>query len=163
LVPTSFKGDPALLSVRIYDPTTRRNVYYDPRLRVARETVLQPAQAARSVPMQAPIPPIVNSSRSASRVTQTDLGEQIMDGTTLHGTQKQRTIDAALSSTNQPVTITDQYWYAPDLFLYLIVKHDDPRTGEQIVAVTHIDRQEPPAAKFEVPAGYKTVDETPPQ
>jgi hypothetical protein len=46
--------------------------------------------------------------------------------------------------------------------VYLIVKHDDPRTGEQIVAVTHIDRHEPPRERFEVPAGYKIVDETPP-
>jgi hypothetical protein len=162
LVPTTFKGDPSLVSVRIYDPTTRRDIYYNPHLRLAREIVLQPLQAARAVPTQAPVPAIVNP-RPGSRVTETDLGDQVMDDTILHGTQKQRIIDAAVSSTGQPVTITDQYWYAPDLFVYLIVKHDDPRTGEQIVAVTHIDRHEPPAAKFEVPTGFKIVDETPPQ
>jgi hypothetical protein len=163
LVPITFKGEPTLTSARIYDPTTRRDIYYNPHLRVAREITLQPLQAARAVPTQAPIPAIVNPRPGAARITVTDLGDQIMDDTVLHGTQKQRTIDAAVSTTTQPVTITDQYWYAPDLFVYLIVKHDDPRTGEQIVAVTHIDRHEPPAAKFEVPAGFKIVDETPPQ
>ena len=47
--------------------------------------------------------------------------------------------------------------------MYLIVKHNDPRTGEQIVAVTHIDRHEPQAVQFVVPAIYKVVDETPRQ
>lgn len=168
LVPTSFKGDPLLTSARIYDPTVRRDIIYNPQLHLARETVLSPEQAARAMPTRAPLPAIVNLAQprsapsAAPRVTVTDLGDRIMDDTTLHGTQKQRTIDAPASTTGQPVTITDEYWYAPDLFVYLIVKHDDPRTGEQIVAVTHIDRHEPPAEKFYVPADYKVVDETPP-
>jgi hypothetical protein len=96
------------------------------------------------------------------QVTETSLGQQTIDNTILVGTLKQRTVPAPASSTGEPVTITDEYWYSPDLFVYLIVKHNDPRTGEQIVVVTHIDRTEPPAARFVVPEGYKVVDETPP-
>jgi hypothetical protein len=168
LVTTTFKGDPLLTSARIYDPVTRHDIVYNPQLRLARETVLQPEQAARQMPTQAPVPTFGNPSQAGpnagaqSRITQTDLGDQIMDGTTLHGTQKQHTIDAVSSSTGQPVTVTDEYWYSPDLAVYLIVKHNDSRSGEQIVAVTHIDRHEPPAAKFAIPDGYKVVDETPP-
>jgi len=167
LVTSSFKGEPVLTSARIYDPMSRRDIVYNPQLRLARETVLQPEEAARQLPTQAPVPTFGNpvqpgSAAAASRVKETDLGDQIVDNTILHGTQKQRTIDAASSSTGQPVTITDEYWYSPELAVYLIVKHDDPRSGEQIVAVTHIDRHEPPAAKFAVPDGYKVVDETPP-
>jgi hypothetical protein len=47
------------------------------------------------------------------------------------------------------------------LHLNMLVKHDDPRTGEQTVAITHVNRSEPPAATFEIPADYKIVDETP--
>jgi hypothetical protein len=162
LVPTTFKGDPGITSARIYDPITLRDVTYNPQLRMAREVYLQPEQAARMLPMQAPLPVIVKPSQPAYPVKVTDLGDQIMDGTILHGTLKQHTIPAPSSTTGQPVTITDEYWYSPDLFIYLIVKHDDPRTGEQIVAVTHIDRSEPPAAKFAIPDGFKIVDETPP-
>jgi hypothetical protein len=75
---------------------------------------------------------------------------------------RQMPTDASASGTGQPITITDQYWYAPDLSVYLIVKHDDPRAGEQIVVVTHIDRHEPSASRFQVPDGFKIVDETPP-
>ena len=37
----------------------------------------------------------------------------------------------------------------------------DPRTGEQIVAVTDVEKREPDATMFDVPANYKRVDETP--
>jgi hypothetical protein len=94
---------------------------------------------------------------------QIDLGNQTIDGTTLNGTEKQTIIPAELSTTGQPITITDEYWYSPDLAIYLTVKHNDPRTGEQTVAVTHIDRHEPPSSQFAVPATYKLVDETPHQ
>jgi hypothetical protein len=165
LVPTTFRGEPALTEAHIFDPLTRLNTFYQPAARLARQMTLPKPVAARQMPAQAPIPNFGaprSSLAGPPRITQTDLGDQLIDDTTLHGTQKQRTIDASASSTGQPVTITDQYWYAPDLFVYLIVKHDDPRAGEQIVAVTHIDRHEPPAQRFQVPDGFKIVDETPP-
>jgi hypothetical protein len=168
LVPTGFRGEPALIEAHIFDPLTRLNTYYDPAIRVAREATLPPPVAARQMPTQAPLPnfgaqpPRPGPGGAAPRITQTDLGEQRIDDTILHGTQKQRTIEAPASGTGQPVTIDDEYWYAPDLFVYFIVKHNDPRSGEQIVAVTHIDRHEPPPEKFDIPAGYKVVDETPP-
>src|ERR1035437_4626829 len=38
LVPTTFKGDPSLTSARIYDPSTRLDIVYNPQVRLARET-----------------------------------------------------------------------------------------------------------------------------
>jgi hypothetical protein len=160
LMPTSFKGEPRLTSAHIFDPITLHNIFYNPQLRVARDSVMPASQAARQ-PRTPPVPgPSVTPNGPA--ITVTSLGQQIVDGTMLVGTLKQRTVPAPASSTGAPVTITDEYWYSPDLFVYLIVKHNDPRTGEQIVAVTHIDRAEPPASRFQVPDGYKIVDETPP-
>jgi hypothetical protein len=163
LVPTTFRGEPPLTEAHIFDPNTRLNTFYVPASHVARQTTLSPAAVARQVAAPPPIPGIGGIPRPGQpSITQTDLGEQLIDSTTLRGTEKQRTIPASGSGTGLPVTITDEYWYAPDLFVYLIVKHDDPRTGEQIVAVSHIDRHEPPAQRFEVPTGFKIVDETPP-
>jgi hypothetical protein len=45
----------------------------------------------------------------------------------------------------------------------MIIKHNDPRTGEQIVAVSEVDRHEPPVTLMSVPPGYKVVDENPPE
>jgi len=158
LMPTSFKGEPRLTSAHIYDPTTLHNIFYNPQLRLARDSILP---ANRAVPRTPPVPG-PRAVPGGPQITQTSLGQQTIDTTILTGTLKQRTIPAPASTTGQPVTITDEYWYSPDLFVYLIIKHNDPRTGEQIVAVTHIDRTEPAAARFQVPEGYKIVDETPP-
>ena len=92
----------------------------------------------------------------------TDLGTEALDGVQLQGTRKTRVIPAELSGTGQPVEVTDETWYSPDLAVYMIIKHNDPRTGEQLVAVTHVQRQEPGAEEMAVPADYKIVDETPP-
>ncbi len=67
-----------------------------------------------------------------------------------------------MSSTGHDVVIVDEYWYSPDLSIYMIIKHNDPRTGEQIVAVSGVDRHEPNASVFAIPSTYKIVDETPP-
>ena len=43
----------------------------------------------------------------------------------------------------------------------MLTKHNDPRTGMQVVTITQVNRNEPDAAVFQVPAGYKVVDENP--
>lgn len=61
------------------------------------------------------------------------------------------------------MVVTDEIWYSDELHLNMLVKHDDPRTGQQTVTVTHVDRNEPNPAMFQIPADYKVVDETPPE
>ena len=79
----------------------------------------------------------------------------------LRGTKKVWTVPAAASGTGKTVEIVDQYWYSPDLSVYLIMQHDDPRTGEQIVAVKDVNRAAPDESLFSVPSRYRVVDETP--
>jgi hypothetical protein len=156
LVPANFHGQPRLLSAHIYDPTSGVNIFTDTATRIARQTILlQPPRTPANV-----LPP--SQQRTPPDVTVSSLGEQSLDGVQLTGTRKTRTIPADRSGTGQSITITDDYWYSPDLFIYLIIRHDDPRTGEQLVAVTHIERAEPAAELMQIPEGYKLVDETPP-
>lgn len=89
------------------------------------------------------------------------MGTETVAGLTLKGTRKQRTVPANLSGTGKEVTITDDYWYSDDLKVYLVVKHNDPRTGEQIVGIVKSERKEPHASLFQIPQDYEVVDETP--
>jgi hypothetical protein len=84
-----------------------------------------------------------------------------MENVEVHGTRKSKTIPAQFSGTGQAIIVTDEYWYSEDLHLNMLVKHNDPRTGEQTVTVTHVNRAEPDQTMFQVPSGYKIVDETP--
>jgi hypothetical protein len=80
----------------------------------------------------------------------------------LQGIRKSHVYPGAISGTGSDVTVVDEYWYSPDLSIYMIVKHNDPRTGEQIVAVSSVERSEPNPTLFSVPSNFKIVDENPP-
>ena len=155
LVPTTFQGDPILLSSLIYDPSSRLSISVDPFSHLARERVLPtaPSAPANSVPSHTPA--------NNPYFKQEDIGTQPLGSLTLTGIRKTRTIPAAMSTTGNDIVIVDEYWYSPELSIYMIIKHNDPRTGEQIVAVSQVDRHEPDASRFAVPTGYRVVDETP--
>jgi hypothetical protein len=156
LVPATYKGEPELLSAHIYDPSSRLSIFYNPYERLARETILAepPKAPANAVPSLAPI--------NNPYFKQEDIGTQPLGGLTLTGIRKSQTIPATMSGTGHDIVIVDEYWYSPDLSIYMIIKHNDPRTGEQLVAVSSVERREPDASVFAVPANYKVVDETPP-
>ena len=156
LVPATFKGEPHLRSVHIYDPNTRMSIFLNPDTLVARETVLsRPMQ----IPARAEAPA---QQRTGPDESVTQLGDHDFEGVALKGTRKTCVIPAEFSETGQPVTVTDEYWYSPELSVYMVIKHDDPRSGEQLVAVSKVERSEPPAEMMNVPADYKVVDETMP-
>lgn len=156
LVSPSFNGKPQLLSFHIFDPETRLSTFVNPAMRIARQFMLSaPMPAAESNP----------GSLSSSRIPggdREDLGTQVMENVLVHGVRKTRTVPAAASGTGKPVVVTDEYWYSDELHLNMLVKHEDPRTGQQTVSVTRVDRNEPNEEMFKVPAGYKVVDESPP-
>ena len=153
LVPASYLGLPPLLSGHIYDPATRLSIFTTPATRLAHEMVLP----ERRVPASNP-----NQPRSTPDIPDQDLGTQYVGAVAMKGIRKTRVIQPAHSETGKALTISDEYWYSPDLSIYMLIKHEDPRSGTQLVAVTEVERHEPDPAIFLVPAGYKTVDETPP-
>jgi hypothetical protein len=156
LVSTAFQGKPPLLSAHIYDPSSRLSIFFNPYERLARETILAqpPTAPANAVPSRTPV--------DDPYFKQEEIGTQPLGGLTLTGIRKSHTIPATMSGTGHEVVIVDEYWYSPDLSIYMIIKHNDPRTGEQIVAVSNVERHEPEASVFAVPPTYKVVDETPP-
>lgn len=157
LVPPEFQGEPMILSSHIYDPSTRLSTFLDSQMHLGRQMVLP-------TPLQAPAnttPGTGVAPTKAETLTEKDLGVETVAGLPLHGTRKLRTVPANFSGTGKEVTITDDYWYSEELKVYLVLKHNDPRTGEQIVGITSVDRHEPDPATFQIPANYKIVDETP--
>jgi hypothetical protein len=155
MVAEDFAGVPPLMSGHIYDPTTKLNTFMDPATHLARQSVFSgPAENTAQVRDGA----VPVSSRG---VQVQDLGTQSMEDVVVRGHLSTRTISAKVSGTGKIVTVTDEIWYSDELHLNMLVKHDDPRTGQQTVTVTHVNRSEPDAGMFEVPGDYKVVDETP--
>ena len=155
-----FKASPFCSQTHLYDPATRLSVLLNPFTHIARETVLRRPPSASPEQLRPNPQP---DSRSSSAAAEEDLGKQTLNALSVQGTRKSRTIPAELSGTGKPTVVVDEYWYSPDLSIYVLVKHNDPRTGEQIVAVSEVNRHEPDSAQFIVPADFKVADETPVQ
>jgi hypothetical protein len=155
LVPPTFEGEPRLLSAHLYDPNTRLSTFLNPMTHIAQDIVLKRAPTA---PPNA-VPPKITQKNPFLK--EEELGDQPLGPVMLHGIRRSRTVPAAVSGTGKEVVVVDEYWYSPDLSIYMIIKHNDPRTGEQIVAVSEVERGEPNGTQFAVPANYKRVDETP--
>jgi hypothetical protein len=147
LMPEYFHGSPPLLSVRLFDPVTRIRTLYDPVLHVARQEVVPKQPKASTFP------------NPFMRVE--DLGVTTLNGLPAKGTRRTYTVAAAASGTGNPVEIEDEDWYSEDLHMNLLVRHTDPRVGVQTIGVSGLKREEPPAAMFQVPAGYQILNITP--
>ena len=142
LVADAYKQEPLLTEIHIYDPVTGRMTHLDPFAFIARQTTMHapPEANAKSVPDPNPNTP-------GSLVKQVDdLGTRIFKGLTLHGTRQSR--DAA---------DFDEYWYSPDLSIFMNHRHQDP-VWEQTIDITEFNPHEPDPSNFAIPADYKIVD-----
>jgi hypothetical protein len=86
--------------------------------------------------------------------TTVSLGTQTINGISAEGTRTVRTIPAGEIGNQKPITITVERWYSNDLQTYVLIKHSDPMMGDTVYQLTNIQRTEPDASLFQVPADY---------
>jgi hypothetical protein len=94
------------------------------------------------------------------QAAKTDLGVQTIQGVKAQGTRITRTIPAGQIGNVQPIVITSETWYSPELKVLVMSKVNDPRMGETTYQLTGLQRADPAPSLFEVPADY-TVKEGP--
>lgn len=92
------------------------------------------------------------------QVSKESLGTQTFDGIVAEGTRTKRTIPAGAMGNERPIEIVSESWYSLDLQVVVYSKRNDPRVGEDTYRLTNIQREEPPASLFTIPADYKVVD-----
>jgi hypothetical protein len=91
---------------------------------------------------------------SDSQGVKTDLGTDTIEGVKAQGTKVTRTIPAGSMGNEQPLVITTETWYSPDLKVLVMSKTSDPRIGETTYKLTDIQRAEPASDLFDVPADF---------
>lgn len=158
--------------VFINDPVAQVNYVLEPD-RTARKMPLPPSGAERGLTfartrMEGPLSGVVRdqtftlatrampSSKENSK--EESLGKQTMEGVQAEGTRVTSTIPAGQIGNELPIEITFERWYSPELQTTVMTKSSDPRTGDTVFRLTNIQRTEPPASMFEVPADYKVED-----
>ncbi len=155
MLPEASTAEPRLTEMQIYDPARMRNIWLYPQTHIARQIDYPRPRTLSTGPTSV-------SANPPLGVTETDLGESTISGIAVRGLKRVRTMAAAQSGLGHDIVITDEFWFAPSLSIYLRIKRADPRTGEQEITLTDIARTEPDSLRFRVPDDYKIVDETPP-
>jgi hypothetical protein len=92
-------------------------------------------------------------------IAKTDLGTQTVEGVPARGTRITRTIPAGEIGNVQPIVITTENWYSPDLKVLVMSKSSDPRMGETTYKLTNIQRSEPAPNLFQPPDDYTVKDQ----
>jgi len=88
-----------------------------------------------------------------------NLGDQTIDGIHATGTRVTTTIAAGKMGNEQPMVITSERWYSPELKATVMTKHNDPWAGELKTQFTNVNTSEPDPSLFTIPSDYKVVDE----
>ncbi|SPE25814.1 conserved exported hypothetical protein [Candidatus Sulfopaludibacter sp. SbA3] len=91
----------------------------------------------------------------APGVKKETLDSQIIEGVTCEGVRLTTTIEAGAIGNDRPIQSTEESWYSPELQVNLLVRKNDPRTGEDTVRLTNVRRLEPDPGLFTVPPGYQ--------
>ncbi len=94
-----------------------------------------------------------------SDVTKSDMGTQTIEGVAARGTRITRTIPAGQIGNVQPIVITTESWYSPDLKVLVMSRSNDPRMGETTYKLTNIQRSEPAPSLFQPPDDYTVKDQ----
>jgi hypothetical protein len=93
-----------------------------------------------------PLPPAVS------------LGERTLEGLKVTGSRREFTIEAGELGNEQPMVVSTEQWFSPDLGVVVASSHHDPMIGDTNYKLVAISRGEPDAALFKVPADYTQQD-----
>jgi len=88
-----------------------------------------------------------------------NLGDQTIDGIHATGTRISTTIPSGKMGNEQPIVVTSERWYSPELKATVMTKHNDPWAGELKTQFTNVTTAEPDPSQFSVPSDYKVVDD----
>ena len=144
--------------VSIFDPVANQRIEYNATTKTARILVLPQRSGAGQGPGRQRGP---HGNHSSQVGVQTEsLSTQTIAGVSVDGTKTTRTIAAGALGNDKPLVSTDEEWYSPELQMVIQSTRNDPRFGQTTYILSNLQRTEPNASLFQVPAGFqtKTVD-----
>ena len=106
-------------------------------------------------------PPAVADPLRPVTVTES-LGVQTIDGVPAEGRRSTMTYPAGSRGNDRPFVVISESWYSAELRLTILSKTVDPQSGEVIRKFENFSRSEPDPGLFQVPPGYRIVEETGP-
>ncbi|WP_159627594.1 hypothetical protein [Massilia puerhi] len=128
------------------------------RVRIAQSAAAMPAARAMSAQIAPLIVGAVNDGKWSAKAVTRELGERDFSGVRAQGSQRSYAIPAGEIGNRDPIEVSSETWYSPELQVTVYHKRSDPRSGEMVYRLENLKRGEPPAALFSVPGDYTVRD-----
>jgi len=161
-LPSAQAGEgPGRSFVRVFDPVNRVSISWSANTRQA--TLVHLPELGQASNPREPAEDAAGVQRfrdSNQAVTKESLGSKTINGLVAEGTRTTRVIPAGAHGNSEALTITHEEWVSPDLKVEVERVETDPRFGTTTVEVTNLSREEPSAALFQTPAGYRVKEMT---
>jgi hypothetical protein len=156
--PLSTSGAPKKM-VMISDPVVGVHIMLDDEQKVAHKSALRahngPAADADSAPaFEGRMQEREQKAEAAGLLKKESLGTQTINGVVAEGTRITHIIPVGQIGNEKPLQVVSERWYSADLQIVLKSTHTDPRSGTTTYTVTSLQRTEPAATLFSVPADY---------
>jgi len=157
--PLTPGGTPKTL-VMISDPVAAVHIMLDTQNKVAHKSAFRARNNAASSTdstasdFQTRLQERDQKDIAAGLLKKESLGTQTINGVVVEGTRTTRTIPAGQIGNEKPLQIVSERWYSPDLQIVVKSTRSDPRFGTTTYTVTNIQRTEPSASLFTVPADF---------
>jgi len=155
--PLASTGGAARQVVFIHDPVAATAYALNPRNKTAHQMAFNSGHGPgghQSAAGDATASAAPRAGHGRFAVKTESLGTQVIDGLTVEGTRHTMTIPAGAAGNDQPIESVSERWYSPDLQVVVKTVHTDPRFGQTTYQLTNIQRAEPSATLFQVPADY---------
>ncbi|HLZ92495.1 MAG TPA: hypothetical protein VKQ28_12330 [Candidatus Acidoferrum sp.] len=157
--PLQTSGNPRTM-ITIGDPVAGAHYMLDPQQKVAHKMAARRGGklSDKTQSFEDRMQKRMAKEEASGELKKESLGTQAINGVNAEGTRITRTIPAGQVGNDKPIQIVFERWYSPDLQMVVKSTHSDPRLGTTTYTLTNIQRSEPAAALFTVPADY-TVKE----
>jgi hypothetical protein len=151
--PLASSGQPKTF-IMIFDPVASSAFVLHPDTKIAEKLPTPRGGKKNDGDFQAKFEARIQKEIAAGTLKKDDLGLQTINGVGAQGTRYTHTIAAGQMGNDKPIIVTSERWYSPDLQIVVKTTRNDPRFGETTYALTSIQRQDPAATLFAVPADY---------
>jgi hypothetical protein len=156
--PLSASGTPKKM-VMISDPVAGVRFMLDDEQKVAHKSALHThggsSANTETVPAFAgKVQDRMQKEEAAGLLKQESLGTQTINGVVAEGTRTTHIIPAGQIGNEKPLQVVSERWFSADLQIVLKSTRTDPRFGTTTYTVTNLQRTEPAATLFTVPAEY---------
>jgi len=142
--------------VAIFDPVAGAHYMLNPDKKVAYKMSL-PANAGtadKAQKFQQKMQARQQQEEASGALKVEALGTKVINGVNAEGTRTTHTIAAGEIGNSAPIQIVSERWYSTDLQTVVQSTRTDPRFGTTTFSLSKIQKAEPAATLFAVPADY---------